>query len=99
MCNIGDCVMADLYRESTPKARKQHVCCECGATIDPGETYQRVEGMWDGRFYTFKTCDFCAQVRLKAEHDVNGYGYHGVPFTELWECMGMDYADTDQSTY
>lgn len=92
MCNIGDAVGPTLCNESTPVARKQHVCCECGCTIDPGEKYHRVEGLWDGSFQTFKTCEFCAQVRVRADNEVNEYGYHGVPFTELWECMGIDYA-------
>jgi len=84
--------MGELYRESMPKARKQHVCCECGATIDPGEIYQRVEGMWEGDFATYKTCEFCANVRKKARDDFDLNMDEGFPFEQLWDCVGIDYA-------
>ena len=28
-----------IIRRSTPKARKQHICCQTGETINPGEVY------------------------------------------------------------
>lgn len=52
-----------VCREATHKAAKEHHCCECGKTIQRGETYQRVEGCWDGEWSTFKTCQPCAEKR------------------------------------
>ena len=52
-----------VYRETTPKAAKEHKCCECRRAIKPGETYQRIEGCWDGDWITFKTCHPCAEKR------------------------------------
>lgn len=92
MCNIGNSEPLELYKETTPTARKQHVCCECGANIEPGENYERIEGMMDGKCYTFKTCSFCAHIREKARDDFEIDYDEGFPFTELWECVGMDYA-------
>lgn len=93
MCNIGSCDMPRLITDSRPKARKQHICCECGSTIYPGETYERVDGLWDD-FATFKTCLFCASVRLSAHSDFDLNSDEGFAFGELWECVGIDYAAT-----
>lgn len=41
-------------------ARKQHVCCECGSTIDINERYREISGIWEGRFERFKQCEICA---------------------------------------
>jgi len=57
MCDCGD--GPETYRESRPKAKKQHKCCECGRAIQPGETYRHLWGVWDGDPKTFKTCDDC----------------------------------------
>ena len=47
---------ADVYRSSTPRARKPHRCGECGGPIEPGEKYEYVFGVWDGWIGVFKTC-------------------------------------------
>lgn len=52
-----------MYSETWHKARKEHKCCECKRTIHPGEDYQRVSGVWDGEFSTYKTCERCADLR------------------------------------
>jgi len=46
-----------------PKARKAHVCVECGAEIKSGEVYERTSGVWDGRPDSFATCLPCARIR------------------------------------
>ncbi|OEU66208.1 MAG: hypothetical protein BA863_09200 [Desulfovibrio sp. S3730MH75] len=92
MCDIGESEPPSFCRESNPKARKQHVCCECGSTIDKGEKYQRVEGMWEGDFATFKTCMFCIEAKEKSYENGDYTRYEGIPFGQLWECIGMDYA-------
>jgi len=48
---------------TNPKARVEHQCCECGETIQPGQHYERTEGLWDGRWDTFKTCAPCVEIR------------------------------------
>lgn len=57
------CELPTLYSEREVRARKQHRCCECRISIKPGDTYSRVEGLWDGRFQTYKTCTPCAEAR------------------------------------
>jgi len=49
-----------------PTAKQRHRCTECGATINPGEKYERACGMWpDGDVSptTFKLCHFCVDLR------------------------------------
>ena len=44
-------------------ARKEHVCIECQEPIPIGASYERVEGLWEGRWETFKTCIPCMRIR------------------------------------
>lgn len=46
----------------TPKARKDHKCCECSGTIKAGETYTRYSGIWDGERASYKTCADCEDM-------------------------------------
>ena len=57
-----DSTGAAFETTSIRRARKQHRCCECGEPIEPGDTYQIVEGMWEGDFATFKTCERCVEL-------------------------------------
>lgn len=59
MCMIDDIDRAELWQESTAKARKQHVCGECGRFIKPGETYHKVWGVGDGDAFSGKWCEHC----------------------------------------
>lgn len=45
------------------KARKQHRCFECGRTIEPGEKYEYISGIWDGAPSSYKTCLDCLSLR------------------------------------
>ena len=55
--------MPSMYSETWHKAKKDHRCCECGKTISVGQQYQRVVGVWDGDFSSYKTCERCAGLR------------------------------------
>ena len=59
-----------FYESSTPKARKQHRCEECGGPIVPGEKYEYVTGLWDGEFSYFKTCERCVDLRTWVRNNV-----------------------------
>lgn len=52
-----------FFKEKWVKARKDHICCECGETIKKGELYENVVGVWKGDFHNFKTCAPCARIR------------------------------------
>lgn len=67
------------------RARKQHVCSECGDFIPVGGSYQTASGMNDGDFWTYKTCLVCTEIR--AAFSCNGITYGGI----FWE----DFNDGD----
>jgi hypothetical protein len=72
-----------VYSTSTPKARKEHKCCECRGTISVGETYHIFSGIWDSAA-TFKTCAECEQLRsdiTRTIRDLDDYP----AFTSLYE--------------
>ena len=45
------------------KARKKHRCGECHQVILPGQEYERYTGIYDGDFFTAKTCSDCLSLR------------------------------------
>lgn len=90
MCAI-DAEPPTLARESSPTARKEHRCSECARTIRPGERYERVTGLWDGRWSTFTTCAHCRAARVWLEV-VCGTWLYGELFQELEEHWNEGYA-------
>lgn len=58
------CEYPEFYNINTPKARKEHICCECWRKILIGERYERISGKWDGEVDSFATCDECSNFRL-----------------------------------
>jgi hypothetical protein len=44
-----DCDAPDAFRQVMRTARIEHRCCECHATIQPGDPYEYSSGVWDGR--------------------------------------------------
>lgn len=73
---------ATLHHVTTPLAKKPHECCECGRQIAPGEQYERVVGVWEGEFRTYKTCPDCLSIRNEMFCD--GWSY-GMVWEDLWE--------------
>lgn len=53
----------DFSRETHPKGRKAHKCCECGRTIPIGEVHQYITGKTDGHFWDNRTCPQCEEIR------------------------------------
>lgn len=65
--------MFDFWRESKPKARKEHKCDLCGGAIKIGEKYIRSSGMYDGYFYDNKhhvECNGFINKYCRAHEDV-----------------------------
>lgn len=61
---------ATFYSSALRKARKAHKCEECGRQIKPGESYERVSGMWDGCITVFCTCSHCCDIRQFVKNSV-----------------------------
>lgn len=69
MCDCGD--GPSTYRQTRPRARKDHTCCECKGEIAAGETYRLLWGVWDGEAKTFKTCNDCLELHDWVEGDAD----------------------------
>ena len=81
---------AEFCNETYPVARIEHSCCECYSVIQPGQKYERVVGLWDGYFLTFKTCTPCATIRK--EYFPTGWMYEQLR-DDIYECMDIDYLE------
>jgi superfamily II helicase len=80
MCDYyDDSLRPTLIDIKTVKARKKHICQECGETINEKENYQRVKGLWEGEWDNFTICKICSDIR----DDLCPYA----PFTELKESI------------
>lgn len=88
MCMVNDGDYSVIWEVTTPKARKQYVCCECGVAINPGDTYERVKSLYDGRWWNYKTCTFCTGAAWWLETQCDGYIK-----TRLWEDLGEHWAE------
>ncbi len=79
MCMADGCDPASVYRERVVLARKQHCCCECRRTIEPGEKYQYAFGIWDGGPpSTFHTCGHCMIAQRWLIEECGGWMFGGV---------------------
>lgn len=62
-CDWGDYSPAEFVQVYTvKKARKPHRCEECGGRINIGESYQRIDGKWDGDMASLCTCKDCIEI-------------------------------------
>jgi hypothetical protein len=89
--------MPSVYSCETPKAKKEHQCCECGGIISIGEHYNYHHGIWEGAAMTYKVCVDCDDLRRQVDSEcrydeVTGFGY-------LLESV-IDYGDAEwKSTF
>lgn len=79
---------AEVFRVKMVRARKEHVCCECGKKIKSRSLYEYVFGIWNGEPSIFKTCASCAVIR--DDYCPSGAIYGHLAET-IKECLGFDY--------
>ena len=60
---VSDGDYAKVATSKIVTARKSHTCTECGEEIKAGNKYERVDGLWDDDWETFKTCWICLKIR------------------------------------
>jgi hypothetical protein len=65
---------AAVYRERMVTARKPHACYECKFTIQPGQTYEYVTGMWDGTWSAYRFCAVCSEIGKALACDGRNFG-------------------------
>lgn len=83
VCLTGydDCGDTEFIRTEIRKARKPHMCSECGKVIPVGEKYEHADGKTDGDFWGYDTCLICAEIADAFYCDGRWFG--GM----LWEGM------------
>ena len=98
MCNFEIDEPCQVWKESTPKARKQHTCSSCGGTIEPGETYLRVNIVFDGSASTSKACASCTKdyEEFRAAH--NQWYEPGSLDVMLDECIDYELWDGNKES-
>lgn len=67
----------DPIRDTTPVARKRHICQLCEWDIPPGTMYRRVDAILDGSsFHSYKAHPVCDAVLMSMHWDA---GENGTP--------------------
>ena len=80
MC-VYDYDTYEVFRRSTPTARRRHNCYECGRVVEPGERYERAVGLFDGRWDSMATCPRCLEARRFLDVVCHGQWLYG----DIWE--------------
>ena len=70
--------MSQVFSDSSPVARKQHVCDLCQLPIAKGDRYNRRTGIWEDVFATFKAHIACDEFATKIYDDENDWESHDV---------------------
>ena len=86
-CSRSDFEGPELVTAIVRRARVMHVCCECRQTIEPGQKYEYVRGLWDGSWSTHKTCISCKAIR--DHYCCRGYIY-GELSEVIRECLDVE---------
>ena len=51
-----------VYNVDQRRARKEHVCGECGDTIGVGELHEYITMLFDGQWSTHRQCLLCSEI-------------------------------------
>ena len=92
-CSVDDYDPAKVCTVRIVRARKQHYCGECARTIESGEQYELVKGLWDGSWETHKTCIGCTRIR---QHFCSSGWLYGALAEQIKDCIGFDYTADDE---
>jgi len=82
------CELPSVLDVATRKARRKHICCECGFTIERGESYDTIAGCWDGVWAHYKQCLGCAQAMTIARDHCSRWELNngeGPWYSGVWE--------------
>jgi hypothetical protein len=73
-----------VYTNETYRARVQHMCCACGATIRPGDYYARVFLVDpDGDSETYRRCGRCEAIHAHLVEMCRRHGHAEWPDERL----------------
>lgn len=86
-----DVETAESWRESTPRAKRDYHCDECGGTICAGESYSRIDAVMRGiGWESWKAHTLCRRLadEMQADCDVQAWGV-------LYEIIGYGEVEID----
>lgn len=99
MCDIRDIEYAELWNETSHKARKAYRCNSCGIAIKPGEKYVKHFSLQDGEVCSEKACFACGETREKFL-DAHGAIYPPSHTADLLnDCIQGDHSSEWRSDY
>lgn len=68
-----------VYKHALRHAHREHLCSECGRTIQRREVYEYASGLHpDGGWMHFRTCENCISVRRWLVAECGGFLHEGV---------------------
>ena len=85
------CELPAVLDVITRNARRKHICCECGCTIERGELYDAIAGCWDGAWLHHKQCLECARAMIVAAGYCSQWELNsgeGPWYSGVWEWWG-----------
>lgn len=82
MCDVDGA--SDVWKPVWVRARTQHRCSECGATIPAKETYMRVGSLCEGQWETLYVHEVCWKL-WEFVHAVLCGGRGHITIGGLWE--------------
>jgi len=75
VCLIEDSEPYDVCSTEDRRARIAHSCTDCGRRIKAGERYRWCRGLYEGRWYTDRSCAHCLQLRTWFDRCCGGSPY------------------------
>ncbi len=82
------CDAPDIFHQEEIVARRPHWCCECNGRIGIGQKYERIKGLWDGRWDTYSTCLACTNVRAVIQSQMDTFDCLGVgAMRDFWDII------------
>ena len=75
---------SDVWIEKTVRARKEHICCECGGKIRRGEIHNTAKSLYEGEWSLLRRCPACQAAACDMEELTSA---HGGCFCNMWGDM------------
>jgi hypothetical protein len=87
MCQLDDEERCAVWSETPHKARKEHLCSTCDATIPKGAVYIRHFSLYDGHCSTAKVCGPCNEIRTAFGREHAYYPHPDTTLEYLDQCV------------
>lgn len=76
---------ASVFRSHMVRARKPHRCYECRDQISIGQQYERVNGLWEHTWSTYRFCLPCSEIQREFSENGRTFGEMWNQLQDFWE--------------